>query len=281
MIIQQSFKNEKKTLYIIPTPIGNLEDLTFRAFNIMKNELDLLLCEDTRKTGILLKYYDLKLKMISYHEHNKDIMENKIENLFQLHDKIGLVSDAGMPGISDPGYELISFCQNNDINIVVLPGSSAFLLGAVRSNFKNDEFVYSGFLKGSNNEKKLKIEEIMNRNYITIIYESTHKLLKTLNIINDIDTSYRLCIGRELTKLNEEYVIGTALELIKFYEENTSKGEFIIVFDCNNNITSSLTIEEEFEDLINQGLTKKEVIKRIAKSRGLPKNEVYMQFLGE
>ncbi len=280
MMIQKSFKNDNKSLYIIPTPIGNLEDITFRAVRILKSEIDVLLCEDTRTTGILLKKYDINVKMISYHEHNKDTFENKLVNLFQNNDSVGLVSDAGMPGISDPGFEIISFCQVNEINVITLPGASAFLLGVINSNFPNSEFTYSGFLRGSNNEKLEKIKEIVNRNNVTIIYESTHKILKTLKLIEQVSRDIELCIGRELTKINEEYIKGTPTELINFYENNISKGEFIIVFNVIK-ISDNLSIEEEYNNYLNLGISKKEAIKKIAKNRKLKKNDVYMMFVGE
>ncbi len=278
MLIQKSFKNDRKTLNIVPTPIGNLEDITIRSINTLAKST-YILCEDTRNTGILLKKYDIKVPMKSYHEHNKDNFEKKLLQLFEEGNEISLVSDAGMPGISDPGFELIKFCSDNDINVVVLPGASAFVLGAVRSTFGNSEFRYLGFLKGSKTEKKAKIESIISDDIMSIIYESTHKLIKTIETIVEINPDYEICVCRELTKINEEYAIGKASEVLEFYNNSVTKGEYVIVFSGKviNHVVS--TIEEEFDICMGKGMSKKEAIKQIAKNRNMKKNDVYMQFL--
>lgn len=281
MKLQQSFKNGCCQLYIIPTPIGNLGDMTYRSVKILAEDIDILLCEDTRVTKKVLSYYDIDIKVMSYHEYNKEISLPKVEKLLEEGKVLGLVSDAGMPGISDPGFELIRMCEEKDIKCTVLPGSSAFLLGVVRSNFDNSEFMYSGFLHGSKAERNKKLISIMNRDCPTVIYESTHKILKTLAEIESIDENRLICVGRELTKINEEYVKGTASELIEFYNTSVSKGEFIVVIDKKNEDSSSISIEEEYKLLFEQGLTKKEIIKTIAKNRKMSKNEVYMMFIEE
>ncbi len=282
MIIQKSFKNSAKNLYVIPTPIGNLEDITLRAINILKNEVEVLLCEDTRKTGLLLSKLEISLPLKAYHEYNKEQMQNYIKKLFNEHQNIGLVSDAGMPGISDPGFELIDYCKQNEINVIVLPGASAFILGAVASNFPNNEFTYSGFLHGSNSEKYQQLEKILKRKIMTIIYESTHKIMRTLLSIKEIDENCEVMVGRELTKLNEEYVQGNICEVIDFYENSISKGEFIIAINPSNiDKDYDKTIEQLYHEFVLEGLEKKEIIKKIAKIKNKSKNEIYMLFTGD
>ncbi len=280
MLVQNSFKNDNKTLYIIPTPIGNLDDITIRTLNTLK-EVSVLLCEDTRKTGILLKHYEINLKMVSYHEHNKDNFEQKFINIIENNDKVGLVSDAGMPGISDPGFELIKWCSQNDVNVVVLPGPSAFVLGAVRSTFDNSEFSFHSFLKGSKNEKRNKLVELIESGRTSIFYESTHKIISTLKTIDEINPTVEVCIGRELTKINEQYIIGTANEIINHLEANVNKGEYIVIINRTEKTNVELSVEKEYEKLLSEGVNKKEAIKQIAKNRNVSKNEIYMKFTGE
>lgn len=280
MLVQKSFKNELNTVYLIPTPIGNLGDMTYRSVMVLKEELDILLCEDTRVTGKLLNKFEIKLNLMAYHEHNKEKMIPKILELIKEGKKLGLVSDAGMPGISDPGFEIVKMCDENNINCVVLPGASAFVLGIVRSNFNTTEFRYAGFLKGSKNEKTKKLENLLNSDCPSVIYESTHKIIRTLEVINELSPNTIVCVGRELTKINEEFIRGTSSELIEFYQENSHKGEFVLVIDAKiQKDFSEISIADEYEALSKQNMSKKNIIKTIAKNRGLAKNDVYMMFI--
>lgn len=280
MKIQKSFKNNQNTLYIIPTPIGNLEDITIRTLNILK-EIDVLYCEDKRVTQKLLNRYEIKVPTKSYHEHNKDFALSGALNDLEEGKNIGLVSDAGMPGISDPGYDLICAVNETDHNVVVLPGASAFLVALVRSNFPNNKFTYHGFL-GTN--KRIKVErltEIFNASESSVFYESPHKLVATLKLMSNIDESKKITVAREITKLNEEYVQGTVKEVLAHFEENPIKGEFVIVVNPKeeSEVKYEMTIEEHVTDLMQQGLMKKEAIKEVAKLRNMKKNDVYKLFV--
>ncbi len=281
MKIQKSFKNNENTLYIIPTPIGNLEDITIRTLNILK-ELDVLYCEDKRVTQKLLNRYEIKVTTKSYHEHNKERANDEMKNDLDQGLVVGLVSDAGMPGISDPGYEIIAeLTKNTDYNVVVLPGASAFLVSIIRANFPNNEFKYYGFLGTNKRQKRDKLEQLCYGNETGVFYESPHKLLSTLKELIAISPKVNLTVCRELTKLNEEYITGTAEEIFNHFSINPIKGEFVIVVEPLEKecVEMTLTIEEHFELLTSQGKTKNDAIKQIAKVRNMKKNDVYQLFV--
>lgn len=283
MRIQKSFKNENATLYIIPTPIGNLEDLTMRAHNIMKNELDILLCEDTRVTRKILSRYEINVTTRSYHDYNKEgVTEQYIEDMLNGN-TYGLVSDAGMPGISDPGYEIINKAIANNINVVVLPGASAVLVALVGSNLPNAKFTYHGFLNGSSSKRKQQIEDIFSRFETGIIYESPHKLLATIKSMHQVDSERVITLARELTKLNEEYITATVSELLEYFNDNSPRGEYVVVIApaSKQENYDDISIEEHVNLLISNGENKKDAIKKVAKLRGLKKNDVYQIFVGE
>lgn len=281
MKIQKSFKNNENTLYIIPTPIGNLEDITIRTLNILKT-LDVLYCEDKRVTQKLLNRYEIKVKTKSYHEHNKERANNEIINDLNQNLVVGLVSDAGMPGISDPGYEIIEEVSNTtDHNVVVLPGASAFLISIIRANFPNNEFKYYGFLGTNKRQKREKLELICHGKETGVFYESPHKLLSTLKEINAISPEVNLTVCRELTKLNEEYIKGSVEEIFNHFSINAIKGEFVIVVEPLIEIDEeiNLSIEEHFNLLLEQGNSKNDAIKQIARARKMKKNDVYQIFV--
>jgi 16S rRNA (cytidine1402-2'-O)-methyltransferase len=283
MRIQKSFKNENATLYIIPTPIGNLDDFTIRAYNIMKNDLDILLCEDTRVTRKILSRYEINVTMRSYHDFNKEgITQQYIDDMLEGK-TYGLVSDAGMPGISDPGYDIINKAIANDINVVVLPGASALLVALVGSNLPNSKFTYHGFLTGSSGKRNQQITDIFSRFETGIIYESPHKLIATLKVMQQVDSSRIITLARELTKLNEEYITASVDELVDYFEEVSPRGEYVIVVSpaTKQENFDSISIEEHVNLLINSGENKKDAIKKVAKLRGLKKNDVYQIFVGE
>ncbi len=280
MEVQKSFKNSKQTLYIIPTPIGNLEDITIRTLNTLK-ELDVLYCEDTRLTRKLLNRYEIQITTKAYHEHNKDKGNSDVLRDLESGIDVGLVSDAGMPGISDPGYELIKVVSDAGYNVVVLPGASAFLVALIRSNFPNNEFKYLGFLGTNKRQKEEKLKALVNDNVTSIFYESPHKLLNTLKKLVELDEKRVVTVARELTKLNEEYVKGTTVDVLEHFTENTIKGEFVIVVEPHpeQEVEFDISIEEHVNHLISAGTTKKEAIKMVAKARKMKKNDVYKLFI--
>jgi len=217
-------------LYIVPTPIGNLEDMTFRAVKILQ-EVDLILAEDTRTSGKLLKHFEITTQMHSHHMHNEHKMVNRIVERLKSGETIALISDAGTPAISDPGFLLTRACIQNDIDVECLPGATAFVPALVNSGLPNDKFVFEGFLpvkKGRQTRLKILSEE----ERTMIFYESPHKLLKTLTHFQEYFGEERLVsVSRELTKLYEETVRGTVTEVLAHFENKAPKGEFVVVVD--------------------------------------------------
>ncbi len=215
-------------LYIVPTPIGNLEDMTFRAVSVLK-EVDYILAEDTRTSGKLLKHFGIQTPMQSYHMHNEHKVISSILNKIALGMRFALISDAGTPAISDPGFLLVRECVKNNIEIECLPGATAFVPALVNSGLPNDKFVFEGFLpvkKGRQTRLKILSEETRTM----IFYESPHKLLKTLtHFIEYFGENRKICVSRELTKIYEENKRGTLKEILEHYENHKPKGEIVII----------------------------------------------------
>ncbi len=275
---QKSFCNTNQTLYIIPTPIGNLDDITYRSINVLK-ELDYLFCEDTRVTKKLLSHYEIDIKTYPYHEYNKNEAGQKILNLLKKGTDVGLVSDAGMPGISDPGYDIIRQVKAENINVVVLPGASAFIVSIVHSSLVAKQFMFWGFLNKQNSKKKKELEEILHNKYPTIIYESPHKLLKTLKLIAELNDQTEVHVSREISKKFEEYTFGKVTEIIDFYERLGVKGECVIIIKPPILETKVLDPLTMYKKLIEEGYTKKEAIKKVSKENYVAKNDIYQLVL--
>ena len=215
-------------LYIIPTPIGNLEDITLRSLRILK-EVDVILAEDTRTSSKLLKHYEINKKLVAHHQHNEHKSLERIIDSIKAGETMALVSDAGTPAISDPGFLLARECIKNDIEVECLPGATAFVPALVNSGFPCDKFIFEGFLphkKGRQTRLKLLAEETRT----VIFYESTHRLLKTLNqFLEYFGENRQVSVSRELTKMHEETIRGTVTEVIEYYNNNVTKGEIVIV----------------------------------------------------
>lgn len=217
-------------LYLVPTPIGNLEDITLRAIYILKN-VDLILAEDTRKTGILLKNFKVETRMISHHKFNEHKAIAGIIEKLESGINIALVSDAGTPGISDPGYLLVRECIKHDLEVECLPGATAFLPALVNSGIPSDQFFFAGFLPHKKGRQK-KLTELSSLKYTFILYESPYRLIKTLTqLVEHVGAERRASVSRELTKLYEETRRGTLEELIEYFMEKTIKGEIVIVVE--------------------------------------------------
>lgn len=229
-------------LYLVPTPIGNLEDITFRAIRILK-EVDTILAEDTRKTIILLKHYDIQTRMHSHHQFNEHKTLSQIINRLLTGEKIALVTDAGTPGISDPGYLLVRECIKNNIEVECLPGATAFVPALVNSGFPCDRFTFEGFLPVKKG-RQTKLKQLAENELTAIFYESPHRLVKTLEQFAEIYGNERnASVSRELTKLYEETQRGSLQELIAFYKDKTVKGEIVIVVEGKSNKKSEKNIE--------------------------------------
>lgn len=266
-------------LYVVPTPIGNLGDITYRAIEVLK-ESDVILCEDTRCSFKMLNYYGIKKKLISYHKFNEYKMLNKIIEDILNGVKYCLISDAGMPGISDPGKILINKCIEEKIKVDVLPGACALINGIVLSGFKENIFTFIGFLPRSTKELNDTISLMKSINTLHIIYEAPHRLLKTLDVLKNEFGNREIYIGRELTKLFEENFRGTIMEAIDYFGTSKIRGEFVICINNTNYNTSKNLSDDEiikmFYDNKNKyKLTTKKNIEKICVENNLKKNYVY------
>lgn len=273
---QRRNKMERGILYICPTPIGNLEDITLRTIRIL-GEVDLIAAEDTRHTIKLLNHYDIKKPLTSYHEHN--IKEKGIELIEKLNEgkSIALVSDAGMPGISDPGQELIRQAIDEGIDVIALPGATASITALVISGLPTDKFIFEGFLSSKKGERKKELDKIKEYRKTTIIYEAPHRLINLLEDMVEILEDRKISISRELTKKYEETFRGTAAEALEKFTVTGIKGEFVIIVDGNHEEKEieEIDIGQLLEKYISEGFTKKEAVKKVSEETGIAKNLVY------
>src|SRR5690625_2561385 len=286
MKIQKSFEKEnedKGIIYVVPTPIGNLEDITFRSLKILK-EATIIAAEDTRNTRNLLNHFDIHTPLLSYHEHNKDAREAQLMERLEKGDKIALVSDAGMPAISDPGYELVQAAISAEQTVVVLPGANAALCALVGSGLPTDEFLFYGFLPRKKKDKALELTRLKSLPSTMIFYESPHRLKDTLQVFYDQLGERNVVIARELTKRFEEYVRGTISELLAWAENHELKGEFCLVLEGNHESEqqgdtlwwSHLSVDDHVTHYMEkQEISSKEAIKLVATDRKMAKREVY------
>ncbi|MDO5518609.1 MAG: 16S rRNA (cytidine(1402)-2'-O)-methyltransferase [Clostridium sp.] len=274
---------ENGKLYLVPTPIGNLKDITLRALEVLK-EADLIAAEDTRQTLKLLNHFEIKKPLISYHKFNEQGKSNEIINLLEEGKSIALVSDAGTPGISDPGSVIVERCIKENIEFEVLPGATAITTALVYSGLDTTKFLFRGFLPRENKDRKAVTSELLNCQETLIFYEAPHRLLDTLSFLLDTFGDRRIAVCRELTKLYEQIHRGTLSEVLNYFIENKPRGEFVLVLEGKRiedikqekmDTWIDLSIEEHILKYMNDGISKKEAIKMVAKDRELPKSEVY------
>lgn len=265
-------------LYICPTPIGNLEDITIRTIEVLK-DVDLIAAEDTRHTLKLLNHYGIKKPLTSYHEHNIREKGNYLINQLKEGKSIALVSDAGMPGISDPGHDLIKLCVKEDIRLIGLPGPSASLLALVVSGLDTDKFVFEGFLPSKKMDRKKALENLSSELRTIILYESPHRIKACVEDIYNIFGNRKVSLSRELTKHYEETIRGDMEHLLKVLDERELKGEMILVIEGASETKEEYDIKEELEYFMNLGLSSKDAIKAVVDKTGLSKNEVYKESL--
>ncbi|MEE0865572.1 MAG: 16S rRNA (cytidine(1402)-2'-O)-methyltransferase [Clostridia bacterium] len=268
-------------LYIVATPIGNLEDITLRAIRVLEN-VDLIAAEDTRHTLKLLNHLNISKPMISYHRHNEEIRVDGLIKELKEGKNVAVVSDAGTPGICDPGEIIIKKCIDENIIVVPIPGACAMINALIVSGIDTEEFIFLGFLPLNKKNRRNKLEEIRKSNKTIILYEAPHKLKNTLNDLKNILEKRKIVIAREITKIHEEYIRGTVEEILNI--AGNLKGEMIIIIEKNKNNTeenhfNKLTLEEHFDYYKNKGLDKKEIIKKIAKDRNVSKNDIYKYFI--
>ena len=274
---------ERGKLYLVPTPIGNLKDITLRALEVLK-ESDIIAAEDTRQTLKLLNHFEIKKPLISYHKFNEQSKGNEIVELLFQGKTVALVSDAGTPGISDPGSVIVEKCINENLEFEVLPGATAITTALVYSGLDTTKFLFRGFLPRENKDRKVITDELLNSQETLIFYEAPHRLIDTLSYLLDTFGNRRIAVCRELTKLYQEIFRGDLNDALNYFVENKPRGEFVLVLEGKKleDIKEekkqewiNLSIEEHILKYIKGGKNKKEAIKLVAKDRELPKSEVY------
>ena len=269
-------------LYIVATPIGNLEDITLRALRVLK-EVDLIAAEDTRQTLKLLNHYEINKPLISYHRHNEETKSEILIEKLRNGENIALVSDAGTPGICDPGEEVIKKAIEDNIEVIPIPGACAMINALIVSGISTKEFEFLGFLPLNKKLRRQKLKEIENSSKTIIIYEAPHKMKTTLGDLKEILKDRKIVLARELTKIHEEFIRKSIDELLS--EIDTIKGEMILIIEGNKIDTEEcknfdeISLDDHYKLYEEKGLNKKEIIKQIAKDRNVNKNEIYMYFL--
>ncbi|ALX49455.1 16S rRNA (cytidine(1402)-2'-O)-methyltransferase [Lentibacillus amyloliquefaciens] len=286
MKIQKSFNREESIIYVVPTPIGNLEDITFRALRTLK-EVSVIAAEDTRNTKKLLNHFEIATPLISYHEHNKESRTKQLLERLEQGESIAVVSDAGTPGVSDPGFELFQGAIEADYPVVVLPGANAALCALVGSGLPSDEFLFYGFLPRKKKEKEAELARLKSNQATLLFYESPFRVKDTLKMLQTHLGNRRITAARELTKKFEEYVRGTAEELMTWAEETELKGEFCLVVEGASSGApqesdlwwSSYSIVGHVNYYINEkNISSKEAIKRVTEDRHMAKRDVYQAY---
>ncbi len=265
-------------LYIVATPIGNLEDMTFRAVRILQ-EVDWIAAEDTRHTGKLLQHFQITTPQISYHAHNRTSRLPDLLSRLQDGKAIALVSDAGMPGISDPGYELVSACVEAGILVIPVPGASAVITALSAAGLPTDRFVFEGFLPPKGTERRDRLESLISEPRTIVFYEAPHRLRQTLaDLLKTVGAERSIVLARELTKLHEEFWRGTVEEAIAHHTIRDPQGEFTILVagaKLTQPILSESALKAELEALINQGLSRSQASRQLAQQTNLPRRDIY------
>ena len=275
-MIQHSY-DDSKSLYLIPTPIGNLDDITVRALNTLK-QVDVLLCEDTRDTGLLLKKYDIKQNLVSCHEYNEDKIIDNVIGYLEKGKNVGLVTDQGSPIISDPGYIISRAVIDAGYNVISLPGATAFVPALSMSGIEPYPFLFYGFLNAKDSKQKSELMSLKDLKYTLIFYESVHRIEKTLKNMLEILGDRNIAICREISKLHEEICrdkISNVIPLI-----SSMKGEFVIVVEGNKEKVdyNNLDVVEHVKLYTEDGMSEKEAIKLVAKERNVAKSVIYNEY---
>ncbi len=278
---QSSYGQDNGKLFLVPTPIGNLEDITLRAKRILQ-EADYIAAEDTRTSGILLEKIGVHNHMLSFHKYNSKERAPELIKLMKDGAVIAEISDAGMPVISDPGYILVQECIKNNIPVVPLPGASAFATALIASGFDAQPFTYYGFLPRKKSEQQSFFEQMKKARATSIFYEAPHRLIKTLNNMSEIlDSERKIVVARELTKIHEEFIRGTISEVTDYFEQIAPRGEFVILISPNTAQETQLSWAELIKSvnrLVDKGESKKSAIKTVAQENNVSKNELYERY---
>lgn len=276
---QKSFENNLATLYLVATPIGNLNEMTYRAVDILKS-VHYIAAEDTRNTIKLLNHFDIQAKLISHHEHNIQTSIPKIISLLEDGENVALVSDAGYPAISDPGYEVVKETIKYGYNVVPISGANACLDALIVSGIQPQPFLFYGFLDHHDKKKKKELDDLKKYKETIVFYESPHRIKKTLVLMLDIMGDRQIALCRELTKKHEEINRGTISEILSVVDD--MKGEMVIIVEGNHEeveeIVFEQSIEEHVDEYIQKGMSTKDAIKEVAKQRNISKNIVYQEY---
>lgn len=274
----QSSYDGSPSVYLVPTPIGNLEDMTFRAINTLKM-VDVIFSEDTRVTLQLLNHFEINNKLIALHDHNEDLVKDKVLSYLKDGKNVAIVTDRGTPIISDPGYKTVKFLKDMGYNVIGLPGACAFVPALIASSISSEHFTFYGFLSSKESQIRKELEYLKDSEYTLVFYEAPHRIVKTLEMMFEIFGDRYISISREISKLHESVFVGKISQAL----ENTSlfKGEFVIVVSPNEEeIVDGMSIVDRVNMYIRTGLTSMEAIKKVAKERKIPKNEVYKEYHG-
>ena len=265
------------SVYLVPTPIGNLEDMTFRAINTLKM-VDVIFSEDTRVTLQLLNHFEIKNRLIPLHDHNEDLVKDKVLGYLKEGKNVAIVTDRGTPIISDPGYKTVKFLKDNGYNVIGLPGACAFVPALIASSISSEHFTFYGFLSSKESQVRKELEYLKDSEYTLVFYEAPHRIIKTLNLMLEIFGDRYISISREISKLHESVYVGTISDVLK--NEDEFKGEFVIVVSPSEEsfVMDDVSTVESVNMYIRTGLTSMEAIKKVAKERKIPKNEVYKEF---
>lgn len=276
-------------LFLCATPIGNLEDITFRVLRTLK-EVDVIAAEDTRNSIKLLNHFEIKTPMTSYHEYNKIEKGHYLVELMQQGQQVALITDAGTPGISDPGEELVAMCHEAGIPVTSLPGPAACITALTISGLSTRRFAFEAFLPSDKKEKAAVLEELKDETRTTILYEAPHRLVRTLEELYQALGERRVTVCRELTKKHETAFLTTLSGALAYYQENDPKGECVIVMEGRSRKDmeeekqqqwETMPLEEHMKIYENQGMSRKEAMKAVAKDRGVSRRDIYQQLLGD
>jgi 16S rRNA (cytidine1402-2'-O)-methyltransferase len=267
-------------LYLVATPIGNLEDITLRALRILK-EVDLIACEDTRHSRKLLNHYGITTALTAYHQHNEEPKAEKLLEKLQDGKSIALISDAGTPGISDPGYRIVVACRNASLPVVAVPGPSAVISALAISGLPTDAFVFAGFLPAKSTARREALSRLRAEQRTTLFYEAPHRLGETLaEIVEELGAERQVAVARELTKIHEELIRGRAEEVQQHFAVKEIRGEIVLLIGPATDVgTPTMTVKEALAQLLAEGTLLRAAVKQVAKAYGLPGDEVYKEAL--
>jgi len=270
---QTSFKNDSSKLYLVATPIGNLKDITIRAIETLK-QVDYIYCEDTRTSQKLLKAYDIEKPLRSVHLFNENEISESIIQTIKQGNNVAIISDAGLPIISDPGWIVVHDAIENDIDVVVIPGPSAGISALIASGISSTKYLFVGFLNSKKGKRKEELKELLKSKETIVMYESPHRIEETLNILNELDPNRYICLARELTKIHEEYLRGLPCEVLDVID--TIKGEIVLIIEAKKEEENKdISIEDLYNTYINECIDSKVALTKVSKELNVSKKIVY------